>query len=434
VRSRWIEGNHARLLENGEQFFPAVFDAIRRARHEVLLETFILFDDKVGRELQQVLLEAAARGVRIDLLLDGFGCAELRPPFLDALTGAGVRIRTFDPATRCFGIRLNVLRRMHRKIVVVDGERAFVGGINYSADHLADFGAQAKQDYSVELSGPIVAPIHRFAQAAAGIAAASSSDDGDAPPHGKRAGGDVGEVAGDVSALFVTRDNHHHRDAIERHYRIAIRSARRSLLIANAYFFPGYLLLREMRRAARRGVDVRLILQGEPDMPIVKTAASMLYQHLRRDGVRIHEYCKRPLHGKVAVVDDHWSTVGSSNLDPLSLSLNLEANVVLRNTDFARVLRERLQELIDNECREIEAVPQPGGFALWQRLRSTLVFHFLRRFPAWVGILPRHAPRLELLPSPAQVSGPGQFQQLNRNEVADLARSVGHVPGELHAR
>jgi cardiolipin synthase len=438
VKSRWIEGNHARLLENGEQFFPAVFDAIRRARHEVLLETFILFDDKVGRELRQVLLEAAARGVRIDLLLDGFGCDELTPAFLDALTGAGVRIRTFDPATRWFGIRLNVLRRMHRKILVVDGERAFVGGINYSADHLADYGAQAKQDYSVELSGPIVAPIHRFAQAAAGIAPASPwQRRGALAPSERAAGGAgemAGEMAGEVAALFVTRDNHHHRNAIERHYRIAIRSARHSVLIANAYFFPGYLLMREMRRAARRGVDVRLILQGEPDMPIVKTAASMLYQHLRRDGVRIHEYCKRPLHGKVAVVDDHWSTVGSSNLDPLSLSLNLEANVVLRSTGFARVLRERLQYLIDNECREIEPEPPPSGFALWQRLRSTLVFHFLRRFPAWVGVLPRHAPRLELQPSPAQVPGPGQCQQLDRTEVADLARPLGHVRGELHAR
>ncbi|MBC8057828.1 MAG: cardiolipin synthase ClsB, partial [Rhizobiales bacterium] len=195
-------------------------------------------------------------------------------------------------------------------------------------------------------------------------------------------------------AQFVTRDNVEHTNAIERHYRAAIRSARKRVLIANAYFFPGYRLLREMRRAARRGVDVQLILQGEPDMPIVKTAAALLYDHLQRDGVKIHEYCKRPLHGKVAVVDDDWSTVGSSNLDPLSLSLNLEANVMLRDAAFATHLRERLEHLIAHECTRVEATA-PQGWRWWVQLRSTVVFHFLRHFPGWASRLPRHAPTLD---------------------------------------
>ena len=134
-----------------------------------------------------------------------------------------------------------------------------------------------------------------------------------------------------------------------------------------------------MRRAARRGVDVRLILQGEPDMPIVKTAASMLYDHLLRAGVHIYEYCERPLHGKVALVDDDWRTVGSSNLDPLSLSLNLEANVVLRDRAFTDCLRGRLQHLIDHDCRPAR-VPPPSRWSLWPQLRSAFVFHFLRHF------------------------------------------------------
>ena len=331
----------------------------------------------------------------MDVLVDGFGSCDLSPHFIESLTAAGVRIRTFDPGPRWFGVRVNVLRRMHRKIVVVDAQRAFVGGINYSADHLADFGPQAKQDYAVELTGPVVQEIHRFAAADAAGAARSAARL--RPNAGASAG-----TAGVVDALFVTRDNHQHRSDIEHQYRLAIRSARRRVLIANAYFFPGYRLLREMRRAARRGVDVRLILQGEPDMPIVKTIAQLLYEHLHRDGVRIHEYCSRPLHGKVAVVDDEWSTVGSSNLDPLSLALNLEANVVLRGRQFAQHLAERLERLIANECREI--APRPAsGWGPWQRLRSTLVFHVLRRFPSWADWLPLHAPRLEIK---APVEGP----------------------------
>ena len=386
-KSTWIRGNNVRLLENGEEFFPAVFGAIRDARTEVLIETFIWFEDKVGNELQRLLIDAARRGVRVDVLVDGFGSSELSEAFIAELAAAGVRLRMFDPVTRIFRVRLNVLRRMHRKIVVVDGERAFVGGINYSADHLADFGPQAKQDYAVEVRGPVVQTIHRFVAVAGASSWWRRAWDSQ---RRERDGAAWPAAGGQVDAMFVTRDNHRHRTDIERHYRIAIRSARRRVLIANAYFFPGYRLLREMRRAARRGVDVRLILQGEPDMPIVKTAASLLYRSLHDDGVRIHEYCKRPLHGKVAVVDDDWATVGSSNLDPLSLALNLEANLVLRGREFVADLTASLDRLIDQDCTEVD--PEPVRFELWQRLRSTLVFHFIRHYARWAQWLPHHAP------------------------------------------
>lgn len=404
MSSRWTGGNQADLLENGEAFFPAVFDAIRQAQREVIVETFILFEDKVGKELHAALLEAAARGVQIDMMVDGFGSPDLSAEFLGALTSAGVRVRSFDPSSTLFGVRVNVLRRMHRKIVVVDGARAFVGGINYSADHLADFGPQAKQDYAVELRGPIVDEIRHFACAAIGSGGRCALLPGSA-------------AAGEVEALFLTRDNVDHTNDIERHYRAAIRSARKRVLIANAYFFPGYRLLREMRRAARRGVEVELILQGEPDMPIVKTAAALLYEHLQRDGVTIHEYCKRPLHGKVAVVDDDWATVGSSNLDPLSLSLNLEANVVLRDRAFAQHLRERLEHLIAHECRQVARAPR-RGWRWWVQVRTALVFHFLRRFPGWASRLPRHRPTLAAHGAAADV-----------DDVTDVATATGARDG-----
>ena len=380
--SRWTAGNSVRLLENGEAYFPAVFEAIRAAEREVILETFILFDDKVGRELQRELIAAAQRGVQIDLMVDGFGSSDLTRAFVQALTRAGVRVRSFDPVSRFLGMRVNVLRRMHRKIVVVDRRCAFVGGINFAADHLADFGPLAKQDYAVELNGPIVDEIRDFAVAAF---RGSHPDAAAQPPQ---------PAAGAVEALFVTRDNIDHPNDIERHYRAAIRTARKRVLIANAYFFPGYRLLRELGRAARRGVQVQLILQGEPDMAIVKTGATLLYEHLQRDGVQIHEYCRRPLHGKVAVVDDDWATVGSSNLDPLSLSLNLEANVVLRDAAFAAQLRARLEHLIASECKVVE-LAATNRWRGWAQLRSTILFHVLRHFPGWASRLPRHAPRLE---------------------------------------
>lgn len=394
LRADWVGGHRVRLLENGEAYFPAVFDAIRQARVEVLIETFIIFEDKVGWALHRELIAAAQRGVRVDLMVDGFGSADLTPAFIEPLVGAGVRLRSFDPGWRLFGQRLNIWRRMHRKLVVVDALRAFVGGINFSADHLADFGPMAKQDYAVELEGGIVAVIRHFAVGVIGKDAfATRPLPGDAPA----ARWPQPEPLADETrrALFVRRDNFRHRNDIEWHYRAALRTARQRVVIANAYFFPGARLLRDMSRAARRGVDVRLILQGEPDIPIVRSAASMLYGHLQRDGVKIHEYCKRPLHGKVALVDDTWATVGSSNLDPLSLSLNLEANVILLDAGFNAELHANLQRLIDEECELAKTPPKPR-WEWWHRLRSLALFHFLRRFPVWASHLPSHRPKLVL--------------------------------------
>ncbi|MET0335366.1 MAG: cardiolipin synthase ClsB, partial [Rhizobacter sp.] len=334
-------------------------------------------------------VEAARRGVQVDVLIDGFGSPNLSERFVGELAEAGVRMRVFDPQKPLLGIRTNVFRRMHRKIVVVDGELAFVGGINYSADHLWDFGPEAKQDYAVAVRGPVVADIHAFVRSSIRepggprrwwFSRRPEAAMQQAPAH-----------AGKADALFVTRDNNAHRDDIERIYRVAIRSAKKRLWIANAYFFPGYRLLRELRQAARRGVEVKLILQGTPDMPIVKFGAELLHDHLLRAGVKIYEYCQRPFHGKVALVDDEWATVGSSNLDPLSLALNLEANVVIRDREFNQVLAERLDKLMCESCREVAGATDAKP-PLWTVMRSFVVFHVLRHFPQWAGWLPRHSP------------------------------------------
>lgn len=407
----WRDGNRLQLLENGEEFFPAVFDAIAAAKKEVLLETFIFYKDKVGAQLQKALIDAAERGVSVDVTVDGYGSADLNGDFAAAMVQAGVRIHMFDPGKRLLGKRINVFRRMHRKLVVVDGELAFIGGINFSADHLGDFGPEAKQDYALQVEGPVVHDIHRFALANI------------APPQAGRrwwqrrvrpqSDGYAGISRGEARTLFVTRDNNDHRNDIEQHYLQAIRDARSRLVIANAYFFPGYRVLREIRNAARRGVRVRLILQGQPDMPIAKFGARMLYNYLMNAGVEIHEYCRRPLHGKVALTDYEWSTVGSSNLDPLSLSLNLEANLIIRDHSFNRKLHENLDRLLQQDCRRIPLERIVRGF-WWRAPLAFIIFHFLRHFPQLVGFFPAHKPRLQLLDSEPLGTDPTPLQREHR--------------------
>jgi cardiolipin synthase len=203
----WREGNQVQLLINGEEYYPRVFECIRAAQREVLIETFIIFEDKVGNELQQVLIDAAQRGVRVELTVDGYGTADLSREFVAAMTGAGVNIHVFDPSPRRLGMRTNLFRRLHRKVVVIDGERGFIGGINYSADHLGDFGPMAKQDYAVEVAGPIVADLHASSLR---VMRPALDEPSQVRP--------VTRLAGDARMLLTVRDNGSHRRDIEQQY------------------------------------------------------------------------------------------------------------------------------------------------------------------------------------------------------------------------
>ncbi len=388
MKYEWREGNDVQLLINGEEFYPRVFASIRAARKEVLLETFIIYEDKVGQQLQEVLIEAARRGVHVEVTVDGYGTAGITAPYVAALTEAGVKLNVFDPRPRVLGYRTNLFRRLHRKIVVVDAELAFVGGINFSADHLGDFGPMAKQDYAVEVRGPIVTDVHRAALELLAIRRGEKPNSQPPSP--------ANHFRGNVRMQVSLRDNDEYPTTIEAAYMAAIRSANYRLVIANAYFFPGYRLLRELRNAARRGVKVTLIMQGMPDMPVVRLCTRLLYNYLLRDGVVIHEYCQRPLHGKVALVDHEWATVGSSNLDPLSLSLNLEANLLIRDHRFNQQLYEHLSTLAKDKCKTITLERVMRGY-WWRAPIIFLTFHFLRYFPAIAGWFPAHSPRLKPL-------------------------------------
>ena len=412
MNMEWRDGNSITLLENGEEFFPRLYDRIDHAASEVLLETFILFEDRVGMALQEHLIAAAQRGVRVEMMVDGYGSANLSDAYVGALTTAGVRFRFYDPRPAFLGMRTNLFRRLHRKTVVVDGRIAFIGGINFSAEHYSDYGPEAKQDYAVELEGPVVADIHSH------TLQAMYSEEHQRNWWGRRSKWPAyNHQPGEAQALFVIRDNDEHATDIERHYIEMLRTAKKEVIIANAYFFPGYRLLKEMRNAARRGVRVKLIIQGEPDMPIVKVGARMLYNYLVPEGVMIYEYCRRPLHGKVAVKDDYWATVGSSNLDPLSMALNLEANVVIHDSQFTRQLRDNLNQLIVRDCQLIDESQVPKK-TYWHLAKSVVVFHFLRHFPAWIGWLPAHTPKLSLVEPPVQPEIETQDRSEPENEGA----------------
>lgn len=396
LTSAWLTGHDFELLENGEAFFPAVLDAIAQARREVMIETFIWNGDETGCALREALVAASRRGVSVDVCADAYGSPQITDDFLRDVCAAGVRVHVFDPQPALFGFRTNIFRRLHRKIVVIDGEIAFVGGINFEDKQNIESSDRGKRDYAVRLTGPVVAEIREY------CAAFVQGRPATAPhaPWWRRWVGSGGNglppPAADGIARFVYRDNHRHRADIELMYRAWIRAAREEIILANAYFFPGYRLLRQLRLAARRGVKVRLILQGMPDLKYAHLAAKTLYEYLVASGVEIHEYVERPLHAKVAVIDGRWVTIGSSNLDPLSLWLNLEANVFAGDRDLGGALRARLLDTIEHHCREIhyEQVAMPRW---WRQLYRSALFHLVRRFPGWAGALAALGPQRQRL-------------------------------------
>ncbi len=391
-----MHAHQVELLENGREFFTRAFEVIASARQEVLLETFIWFWDDVGKALLDALETAAMNGASVDVTVDGFGTVDLPEECMDRLQRQGIRLHIFDPTPRFFGWRPKWIGRMHRKLLVVDGETAFVGGINYADDHVVENGPHAKQDYAVMVRGPIVAEIRHFMRTVVdnGLGYLQKSR----WARFRRLPTAWQDIGRDRKALFVTRNNADRQDAIERYYLMSIRSAEEEIAIANAYFFPSYRMLRHMRMAVERGVRVILVLQGNPDMEYARAAASTLYDYLLDADVELYEFLERPLHGKVAVFDREWSTIGSSNLDPLSFSLNLEANLFILDKDFGEALRGRIDALLAKSKRITrEDVTRQIGL---RHLVRIVAFHVARRFPRWLKRFPGYRQQFDHTISP----------------------------------
>jgi cardiolipin synthase A/B len=364
-----LPGNRITLLRSGAEYFPAIEAAIRAARREIYLESYIYEADETGWRITNALADAARRGVAVHVLVDGFGAKGMPPEMVQGLQRAGVQRLVYRPEISPFRIRRYRLRRMHRKLVVVDGSIAFVGGINIIDDVTPPGDGPPRLDFAVKVEGPLLRPIQEAVQRLWTRVAwvrlhrrgrMKRRVEADDAPKGAQA------------AAFVVRDNFRHRSDIEDAYLAAIDAAHDEILIANAYFFPGIRFRRALLRAAARGVRVALLLQGKIEYTLQHYASRALYGTLFAAGVEIYEYHKSYLHAKVAVVDRHWATVGSSNIDPFSLLLAREANVVVEDRAFAAELRLALHAALEDGALVVDG-------ARWFRLP------LWRRIPIWVS-------------------------------------------------
>ncbi len=336
----YTANNDITLLETGLALFPALLAAIDAARYDVHFETYIFENDAIGQQVEAALIRAARRGVRVRVVADWWGTGRRQATRLGlAFAEADVRYRVFNPWFR------RGVARTHRKIAVIDRDVAFVGGINVNDDWYCDYDATRRLpaprwDFAVQVRGPLVAVIHHEVQ----VQWARVGRLGLIKRIGlfremrKRVvpGGDK-----PVQAALVVRDSLRNRHTIQRAYLQAIGRAKQSVLMANPYFAPGHKFREALAVAAQRGVEVCLLI-GVGEIWLQDMVARSFYPKLLASGVKVYEYRKTQLHAKIAVVDDDWSTVGSSNCDGLSLFLNQEANVVVKDAGFAATVRHHI--------------------------------------------------------------------------------------------
>jgi cardiolipin synthase A/B len=386
-RPHRVSGNELTLLQNGADFFPQLCADIDAAKHSVYLETYIFADDETGQLVAEALLRAAERGVTVRVLLDGFGSSELPGAFVNNLRKFGVEVQWFRREISPFTLsrsRKRRLRRMHRKMAVMDEKVAFVGGINIINDIPAklDFDAP-RLDYSVRVQGKLAGEVHAVMQRLWEMVSWVAFR-----KHIKEQGWRLHRIRPhpDSKVHLVLRDNLRFRRAIERAYLKAIAGARNEVIIANAYFLPGRLFRRALVHAAQRGLRVVLLLQGKVEYRLQHYATLALYGRLLAAGVEIYEYHASYLHAKVAVVDGEWATVGSFNIDPFSLLLAREANLVVHDRAFAEALRSSLLVAIERDGRRVEL----ARANLFTRILARLSYGLTRLIIGILGIAKRH--------------------------------------------
>jgi cardiolipin synthase len=340
----FIADNEVKLLHCGTEFFPALVEAIDAAQYDVYFETYIFADDETGQSVQAALMRAGQRGVTVRVITDWFGTGNGRSNRMHAqLLEAGVEHRIFNPWFR------RGVTRTHRKICVVDRCIAFVGGININDDMYCDYDhskalCAPRWDFAVAVEGPLVAAIHKEAEAQwLRLGKMTLKHRITLYNELRRANKVAAEST--VRAGFVVRDNLRNRQTIQKAYLNALGRARKSVLLANPYFAPGRKFRRALSQTAQRGVEVVLLI-GVGEHWLQDAVAHSFYPKLLASGVKVVEYHKTQLHAKVAVIDDEWATVGSSNVDGLSLFLNQEANVVIKDAAFAIDLRRHIEAAV----------------------------------------------------------------------------------------
>ncbi len=369
-----------RLVRSGSEYFAELLRLIDEAERVVHLQTYIFENDATGLTVASALKRASARGVAVFVLADAYGSSGLKGKFIRELHAAGVNFRFFAPIFSTENYHIG--RRLHHKVAVADGNRALTGGINIGDRYRGTETLVPWLDFAVWLEGEICGRLEDIcSQLYAGHIPGSRRGrrrlHSPVPPS---------EQAG-VEVRFRRNDWIRARREISASYKSALRSAQGSVILVASYFLPGYSLRRHLTRASRRGVDVRIMVTGQSDVPFARQAEKFLYRHLLLHGIRIFEWPESVMHGKAMTVDEGWTTIGSYNPNHLSDYLSVELNTDIRDTVFASFFAEELRQLMDTRCREVDKAEYVGARrSRWRELRAAFSYYLIRFI--WLLFMP----------------------------------------------
>ncbi|MDZ4786504.1 MAG: cardiolipin synthase [bacterium] len=356
--TQFVSSNSIRLLIDGDEIFASIFEAIRRAENYVLIQFFIVRDDRIGKELRDCLIERAKAGVKIHFIYDEIGSKDLSHAYLQSLREFGIEIFPFE-TRQGWNNFFQFNFRNHRKILVVDGKVAFVGGLNVGDEYLRrekEFGEW--RDTHVEIMGPALISIQSifFSDWLWATGKQTTIDWKNA------------KKAGSVEILSIASGPADERETCALFFSEAIRVAKERIWISSPYFVPDEAVIRELQLAALRGVDVRLILPKKSDHFLVGLASLFYLCEISSFGVKVFQYYKGFLHQKVLLIDQNLAAVGTANLDNRSFRLNFEIMILASDQKFNSQVAEMLERDMTN-CAQLKNM-EFGEFPLWQRLSA----------------------------------------------------------------
>ncbi len=339
---RWRPGCDVTVLRDGGDTYPAMLEALRGAKHTISLETYILASDETGDRFKEVLIERAKAGVEVRVLYDAVGSFALSGAFVAELRDNGVEVVDFNPIAP-WRRKFRLSHRDHRKIIVVDNEVAFTGGLNIGNDYASvEQGGAGWHDMHCRVTGPIVIDLARMFRRT--WLRAGGKYFKPLPP----ASNFSAQSTGSSFVRLLDNTRRRQRATVRRAFAHIIRAAREQIWIQNAYFLPDRGLRRSLARAVRRGIDVQIIVPGRSDVRIIEWASLYAMRALARQGVKIMRWRGVMMHAKTAVVDGVWSTIGSYNFDAMSRFNNLEVTVEILDPAVATALTTNFRTSVAN--------------------------------------------------------------------------------------
>ena len=372
----YYPADEVQLVYSGNDYFDKLIQLIRSARSIIHFQTYIFDNDTTGRLIADELKLSAGRGVNVYMLLDAFGSKELSKKFITDLQRAGVQIRFFAP----FFSRntINLGRRMHHKIVVIDDHMTLIGGINISDKYRGTETEAAWLDYAILIKGDVCEKASKICSAILNRRFPITLKQ-------------VKTNSAKNSSLVRFRQNDRLRGKrqISRGYIQAIKNAKKSIVFVSSYFLPGRRILRRLRKAAQRGIHVTIILSANSDVMLFGKATTHLYTSLLKEGIHIYEWQNSVLHGKIAMVDEQWVTIGSFNLNYLSALSSIELNVEVMDTRLVNELKQHIQSIIQNGCKKIDYDIYQQENTWQKRFVNTLAYYSTRAFMKGLALFPK---------------------------------------------